>query len=174
MHETGANLERLQTLLDSSIERATSFLRASFEMPDKSLSAGQLVGHLTGSLTVALATVTARGEPRVAPIKAFLLRAHFYVPTVVESARARHLAARPGVSLTYFEGIELAVIVHGKAQIIDERDKRFEELDLVQTAHASQSPREWGGRAAYLQVTPGTIYTYASEPGRYPSAGATE
>jgi nitroimidazol reductase NimA-like FMN-containing flavoprotein (pyridoxamine 5'-phosphate oxidase superfamily) len=174
MNETGADLERLQALLDSSIERATQFLRASFEMPEKSLSVGQLVAHLTGSLTVALATVTAGGEPRVAPINAFLLRAHFYVPTVVESARARHLAARPGVSLTYYEGRELAVIVHGKAQIIDERDERFEELDLFQTGRGRQSPREWSGRAAYLQVIPGTIYKYASEPDRYPSAGATE
>ncbi len=173
MNETGADLERLQALLDSSIERATPFLRASFEMPDKSLSAGQLVAHLTGSLTVALATVTARGEPRVAPINAFLLRGSFHVPTVLESARARHLAKRPGVSLTYYEGIELAVIVHGKGQIIDERDERFEELDRTQTGCGSQSPREWGGQAAYLQVISGTIYTYAGEPGRYPPAGAT-
>ena len=70
MRETAEDLQRLQTLLDDSIDRAGPFPRRSFEMPEHSLSAGQLAGHLQGSFTLALATVTARGEPRVAPIGA--------------------------------------------------------------------------------------------------------
>src|SRR5262245_16691592 len=103
MRESAADLQRLQELLDRSIERASPFLRSAFEMPQRSLSAERLVKHLDGGLTVALGTVTAAGEPRVAPIAAFLLRGTFYVPTVAEATRARHLARRPGVSLTYFE-----------------------------------------------------------------------
>src|SRR3954469_9007679 len=99
------------------MERASRFLRASFQMPTHSLSAAQLAAHLQGSLTVALATVTARGEPRVAPIGAFLLRASFYLPSVPGATRARHLAQRPGASLTYFEGTELAVVAHGHAAL---------------------------------------------------------
>jgi hypothetical protein len=75
MRETAADLQRLQTLLDDSVERASTFLRSSFQMPEHSLSAAQLVAHLQGSLTIALGTVTARGEPRVAPISALFLRA---------------------------------------------------------------------------------------------------
>jgi hypothetical protein len=64
VHETAAELERLQRLLDESAERAGPFLRSSFQIPERSLSAGQLAERLPGPLTVALATTTARGEPR--------------------------------------------------------------------------------------------------------------
>jgi hypothetical protein len=161
MRESAADLRRLQDLLDRSIEQASPFLRSSFEMPERSLSAEQLVARLTGGLTVALSTVTAGGEPRVAPISAFFLRAAFYVPTVAEAARARHLARRPAVSLTYFEGTHLAVIAHGGATIIDADDSRFDELDAVQVECGHQSPREWNGTGVYLEITPARLFTYA-------------
>jgi hypothetical protein len=104
MRETADDLERLQSVLDRSVERASPFLRRSFEMPERSLSAADLAARLDGLLVVSLATVTAKGEPRVAPIDAVFLRGHFYVPTVAQAARARHLARRPGVSVTYHEG----------------------------------------------------------------------
>src|ERR1044072_2634849 len=95
MRESAADLRTLQELLDRSIEQASPFLPTAFERPERALSAERLVARLDGALTVALGTVTAGGEPRVAPISAFLLRATFYVPTVAEAARARHLARRP-------------------------------------------------------------------------------
>jgi pyridoxine/pyridoxamine 5'-phosphate oxidase len=161
MRETPADLERLQALLDRSIDQASPFLRSSFQMPERSLSAAQLVERLDGALTVALATVTARGEPRVAPISAFLLRAAFFVPTVAESARARNLARRPAASVTYFEGTTLAVIAHGQVEIIDAQDERFAELDAIQVECGNQSVREWQGHGAYLHLTPATMFTYA-------------
>lgn len=161
MRETAADLERLQALLDRSAERASPFLRRSFEMPEHSLSAAELAAHLDGSLTVALGTVTARGEPRVAPISAFFLRASFYVPTVAESARARHLARRPAASLTCFEGIDLAVIAHGEATIVGPDDPRFAELDATQVESGMQSVREWQGHGVYLHLEPASLFTYA-------------
>jgi Pyridoxamine 5'-phosphate oxidase len=159
MRETAGDLERLQRLLDDSIGRASPFLRSSLEMPECSLSAEELAARLDGSLTVALATVTARGEPRVAPINAFLLRAAFYVPTVAEAARARHLARRPAASLTYFEGTELAVIAHGRVAIIGGEDPAFAELDATQVGLGRRSPREWSGRGVYLKLEPSSLYT---------------
>ena len=47
MHETPTELTRLQELLDDSIERASGFLRSSFEMPEHSLSARQLVAAIS-------------------------------------------------------------------------------------------------------------------------------
>jgi hypothetical protein len=161
VRETPADLRRLQELLDGSVERAGAFLRSAFEMPERSLSAPRLAARLDGMLTVALATTTANGEPRVAPIGAFFLHGTFFVPTVAESARARHLARRPGVSLTYYEGTELAVIVHGRAAIVGEDDPGFGELDAVQVACGGQSPREWSGRGVYLRIDAATIFTYA-------------
>jgi Pyridoxamine 5'-phosphate oxidase len=160
MRETADDLERLQRLLDDSIEQASRFLRSSFQMPARSLSAGELVARLEGRLTVAFGTVTARGEPRVAPINAFLLRAEFYIPTVAESARARHLSSRPAASLTYFEGTALAVIAHGNVEIIPVEHPGFDELDETQVALGHQSPREWQGRAVYLHLEPRRLYTY--------------
>jgi hypothetical protein len=164
MHETAHDLERLQRLLDESIEEASSFLRSSFQMPERSLSADELVARLEGRLTVALGTVTARGEPRVAPINAFFLRAEFYVPTVAESARARHLASRPAASLTYFEGTSLAVIAHGNVEIIPAEHPGFDELDETQVALGHQSPREWNGHAVYLHLEASRLYTYLAPP----------
>jgi pyridoxamine 5'-phosphate oxidase-like protein len=167
MRETPADLLRLQTLLDDSVERASPFLRSSFEMPEHSLSAGQLAAHLTGSLTVALGTVSARGEPRVAPVGAFLLRASFNVPTVAEAMRARHITQRPGASLTYFEGTDLAVVAHGDAAIIDPSHPDFAELDATQVECGAGSVRDWQGHGVYLQLQPASLFTYARDPERY-------
>jgi pyridoxamine 5'-phosphate oxidase-like protein len=172
MPAESADLDRLQALLDDSIARASPFLRSSFEMPAHSLSAAQLTAHLRGSFTVALASVTARGEPRVTPIAALFAGGSFYVPTVAEAARARHFAARPGASLTYFEGTDLAVIAHGHVTIVREGDPEFAEVDARGVAAGNQSPREWAGEGVYLRLRPAVIYTYARDPGRI-GAGVT-
>jgi hypothetical protein len=161
MRETTADLARLQALLDDSMERASPFLRSSFAMPERSLSAEQLVARLDGSLTVAFGTATAQGEPRVAPIAAFLLRGAFHAPTVAESARARHVAQRPAVSLTYYEGVDLAVIAYGTAAILAQDDPAFAEADAVQVECGNQSPREWSGTPVYLRVEATSLFTYA-------------
>jgi hypothetical protein len=166
MRETAADLAGLQALLDRSIEGAGPFLRSSFEMPEHSLSAAQLAAHLQGSLTVALATTTARGEPRVAPIGALFVRAAFHVPSVAQAARARHLAARPAASLTYFEGNDLAVIVHGRATILDAAHPDFAELDELQMQCGGGSVTGWSGDGVYLRVEAERMFTYAREPER--------
>jgi hypothetical protein len=166
MRESGDDLERLQQLLDDSAQRASSFLRSCFRIPEHSLSAEQLAGHLTGSLTVAFATATARGEPRVAPINALFVRGSFFVPTVAEAARARHLARRSSASLTYFEGTDLAVIAHGGVEIVGAAHGRFVEVDAIQVECGRQSPREWQGTGVYLWLRANRLYTYARDPGR--------
>lgn len=164
MQETPADLQLLHTLLDQSIEQAGPFLRSSFQMPEHSLSAVQLAARLHGSLTVALATVTARGEPRVAPITALFLRAAFYMPTVAEAARAKHLTRRPGASITYFDGTDLAVIAHGHAAIIGADHPDFDELDATQVEWGNQSVRDWSGHGIYLHLRPAKIYTFVRHP----------
>ena len=172
MRETAADLARLQVLLDRSIEGAGPFLRSSFEMPEHSLSAAQLAAHLQGSLTVALATTTARGEPRVAPIGALFVRATFHVPSVAQAARARHLAARPAASLTYFEGNDLAVIVHGRATILDAAHPDFAALDELQVQCGGGSVTGWSGDGVYLRVEAERMFTYAREPERVGSGAS--
>ena len=166
MHETPDDLTRLQALLDASIAEAGPFLRASFEMPAHSLSAGQLAGALQGIVYVALATVTAKGEPRVAPIGALFYRGTFYIPTTANAARTHHVRQRPAVSLTYYRDAGLAVILHGRASVIAPDNPDFATLDNLYQASGGSSVLTWG-EGIYLRVEPDVIYTYAREPGAY-------
>lgn len=169
MKETAGDLIALQAVLDASIAGAGTFLRESFQMPEHSLSAGQLVTHLGGVLTVVLATVTAKGEPRVAPIGALLMRGRFVVPTLRTSARARHVATNPAVSLTCFEGVDLAVIVHGTAVPIGVDDGGFDALDGTYEEETGSSVRSWGRPedALFLAVDARVIFTFARHPERF-------
>jgi hypothetical protein len=164
VRETAADLGALQALLERSIDGAGPFLRSSFQMPEHSLSAAQLAAHLQGSLTVALATTTARGEPRVAPIGAVFVHAAFCLPSVAQAARTRHLLARPAASLTYFEGNDLAVIAHGQVAVVSDGDPAFDELDALQAQAGGESPRGWSGEGVFLRFDAETLFTYAREP----------
>lgn len=64
MYETTAELAALQELLDRSLAGATEHLRSIFR-PGRTLTAEQAVDVLSGMRTLAVATVTAGGEPRV-------------------------------------------------------------------------------------------------------------
>ena len=168
MRETPGDLEQLQELLDASTSSGPA---SSCAAPSRCPSVpcrqpnwrGVLDGHPT---TVALATTTAKGEPRVAPTDALFYRGFFHVPTVAASARARHVLKRPAVSLTYYEGNDLAVIVHGRAVALGADDPSFAKLDVLQREHG-ESPSEWG-EGIFLRVEADVLYTYTSDPRRYP------
>jgi hypothetical protein len=170
MHETPEDTERLQTLLDRSIERAGAFLRSSFEMPEHSLSAGQVTRYLQGIQNVAFATTTAKGEPRVAPIGSLFYRGRFHIPTVATAARTRMVTARPAVSLTHFVGDDLAIIVHGSATIIPADHPDFAAVEAMQRAANGSSVRDWG-EGVYLRVEAETLVTFARYPEQFPSTG---
>ncbi len=167
MKETPGDLEQLQALLDYSIEQAGSFLRNSFQMPQCSLSAEQLVHYLQGIQNVAFATVTASGEPRVAPIGSLFFRGRFYIPTVASAVRTRHVMKRSAVSLTHFVGNDLALIVHGHAAVVLPDHPDFAALEELQQASSGSSVRDWG-EGAYLRVDAQAIYTFARDPVQYP------
>jgi len=163
MRETQGDIERLQALLDSSIERAGAFLRRSFQMPEHSLTAQELVDCWQDVQTVALATVTTRGEPRIAPIGSLLYRGEIYLPTVATAARTRHVMKRPAVSLTLFRENELAIIVHGYATIISPDHEDFETLENLLYASTHTKAGEWG-EGVYLHIRAEAIYTYNRHP----------
>lgn len=60
MLETDAELDQLQTLLDGSLARSTEHLRSIIKPDERTLTARQLVGVITGMSTLSIATVTAR------------------------------------------------------------------------------------------------------------------
>jgi GNAT superfamily N-acetyltransferase/general stress protein 26 len=165
MRETQEDIERLQALLDHSIERAGAFLRRSFQMPEHSLTAQQLIDCWQDVQTVALATVTTRGEPRIAPIGSLLYRGDIYLPTVATAARTRHVLKRPAVSLTLFRENDLAIIVHGYASIISPDHADFETLENLLYASTHTKAGEWG-EGVYLHIQAEAIYTYNRHPHR--------
>jgi len=165
MRETPEDIERLQALLDNSIERAGAFLRRSFQMPEHSFSAQQLIDCWQGVQTIALATVTTGGEPRIAPISSLLYRGDIYIPTVATAARTRHVMKRPAVSLTLFRENELAIIVHGYAAIISPGHADFETLETLLYASTHTRAGEWG-EGVYLHIQAPAIYTYNRHPHR--------
>jgi ribosomal protein S18 acetylase RimI-like enzyme/uncharacterized pyridoxamine 5'-phosphate oxidase family protein len=165
MRETQEDIERLQALLDLSIERAGAFLRRSFQMPEHSLTARELIECWQDVQNVALATVTTRGEPRIAPISSLLYRGEIYLPTVATAARSRHVMKRPTVSLTLHREDELAIIVHGKATIISPDHADFETLENIFYASTQTRAGEWG-EGVYLHIVAEAIYTYNRHPHR--------
>jgi hypothetical protein len=118
MHETPEDLAELQGLLDRSFARAGSHLLSIFD-GERRLNATQLGEILTGVRVLNLATVTAAGEPRVGPVDGHFHRGRFYFGSSPDSVRFRHIRARPAVSAAHTIGEQLAVIVHGKATVID-------------------------------------------------------
>jgi hypothetical protein len=121
MHETPAEISRLQQLLDDSAAGAGSHLR-SIITGERRLSAADLCQQLQGMRLLAVATVTADGRPLIGPVDGFLIHGSFYFSSGRDSVRMRHLAARPAVSATYLPGEELAVTVHGRAELFEVSD----------------------------------------------------
>ena len=118
MHETAGDLIALQSLSDASYAAAGPHLLSIHE-PERRLTAQQVSERLTGMCLLALATVTRDCRPIVGPVDGVFFRGAFYFGSAANSARFRHIRARPQVSATHLPGEELAVTVHGRATPID-------------------------------------------------------
>lgn len=167
MYETGTEIAEMQSLLDQSMEKAGSHLKSVFGERQR-LSSRQLCAYLQGVRQVAAASVTSSGEPRVAPIDAVLFHARFHLSTDERSLRARHLAKRPHVSLTYFEGADPVVIVHGKAVFVHPEDPSFADLDSEWVKAYGKSTRELSGTVEFIRVEPTAMFAFSFNPGRFP------
>lgn len=166
MQETQEDLKNLHELIEKSIKTAGNFLHRSFQMPEHSLSAGQLVNYLQGNVVVSLATVTAKGEPRVAPIVAMFVHGCFHIPTIASAARAKHILKRPVVSLTHYVGLDLAIIIHGQATVIPADAPTFIQLDDLHRNFSGQSVLSWG-EGIYLRINADVLYSFARYPDQY-------
>src|SRR6201989_2820438 len=118
MLETPEELDNLQRLLDRSMAGAGEHLRGIIT-GERRLSAAELAGRLPGMRLLVVVTVTADGRPLAGPVDGYFLHGTFWFSSGRNSVRMRHLAARPAVSATYLPGEELAVTVHGRAELFD-------------------------------------------------------
>src|SRR4051794_37019576 len=141
MFETDDELARLQTLLDGSHARSTEHLRGIIN-DDRTLSASHIAGLLTGMKVITAASVTANGEPRISAMDGHFLHGTWTLSTSRTSAKARHLARRPAVSIAHVDGEALAIFSHGR--VVELAGDELAAVDAHWTSHYGSSPLSWG------------------------------
>jgi hypothetical protein len=156
VHETADDLAALQRLLDASHAGAGRHLREIFN-DERRIPATELPALLPGVQVLNLATVTASGEPRVAPVDGLFYRARFWFGSAHDSARFRHLRRRPAVSAAHTRGEELAVIVHGSAVETGLDGHPFR--DYCYEVYG-ETWDEFGPGAAYACIEPRAMFTF--------------
>jgi hypothetical protein len=127
MLETPEELAALQARLDASMAAAGPHQRDIIS-DERRLSAGQLTERLQGMRLLVLATVTADGRPLAGPVDGYFLHGTFWFSSGRDAVRMHHLAARSACSATHLPGEELAVTVHGRAELFTLDDPKAAEL----------------------------------------------
>jgi len=167
MLETPEELDRLQQLLDRSMDGAGPHLREIIE-PERRLDARQLTEQLEGMCLLVLATVTADGRPLTAPVDGYFLHGTFWFSLGIDAVRTRHLTRRPQASVTHLPGESLAVTVHGRAELHDFGSDACADLDKAMLDHyqpiRGPSFAEWMDEvdAVGARLAPEKIFTFSS------------
>jgi general stress protein 26 len=160
MLETPAELDALQRLLDSSRAGASGHLRGIIN-DRRALSASDIASLLTGMKVIAVATVTARAEPRISAVDGHFLHGTWTWSTSGSAAKARHLQARPAVSLAHVDNEDLAVFAHGQAERMSSSDPSWDETLAHWTAHYGGSPLDWGEDIRLYRLAASWMVGYA-------------
>jgi uncharacterized pyridoxamine 5'-phosphate oxidase family protein len=162
VHETDDDLRALQALLDRSHANAGPHLRSIFG-DESRIPAAELPALLPGVRVLALATVTARGEPRVAPVDGLFFRGRWHFGSAENSARFRHIRARPAVSATHTRGEQLAIVVHGHAEEIDPRAPEHAGFRAyLNETYRGWDDADWAAGAPYARIEPTAMFTFRS------------
>jgi hypothetical protein len=166
MHETPEDLKELQALLDASLSRSTSHLRSIINT-DSALNAEQLTGLLTGMCTLALSTVTAKGEPRISGVDGHFLHGKWYFGTARSAAKARHLAVRPAASVAHMRGEDLGVFTHGTVETLNPEDGEpavdWPDLLAYFKDFYGDDAFDWDNDVVYYRLHPHWMTVYAPD-----------
>ncbi|HLY34806.1 MAG TPA: pyridoxamine 5'-phosphate oxidase family protein [Jatrophihabitantaceae bacterium] len=151
MYETAEELNAMQALLDASFERASPHLLGIME-PPRRLTAARIVAEVPSPAVLNVATVTAKGEPRISALDGHLLHGRWHFTTAGESPKAVQLRARPAVSASYTPRDGYGIFVHGTAVFLhgSARDELIEHCDRVY----GRSPETFGEGIAYVRIDP--------------------
>lgn len=162
MLETTTEVAALQELLDSSYSRSTGHLRDIISGP-RLLSAQDLVALLTGMKVLSVATVTARGEPRISALDGHFLHATWTFGTSATAAKANHLRVRPAASVAHIDNESLAVFSHGRVETMTPADDDWRQTIEHWTAHYGSSPLTWGDDIVMYRYRPQWMVGYAAD-----------
>jgi general stress protein 26 len=106
---------------------------------------------LQGMFLLVVSTVTADGRPLAGPVDGYLLHGSFYFSSGRDSVRMRHLAKRPAVTAVHLPGEQLAVTVHGRAELFELRDPGHSDLRQAMLDH--YLPKQGPAFATWLDQT---------------------
>jgi general stress protein 26 len=162
MLETPEELTALQSLLRTSHSSATEHLKGIVK-DGQTLTAEDLTALLTGMKVLSVATVTARGEPRISALDGHFLHGTWTFGTSGTAAKAVHLRQRPAVSVAHVDGEELAVFSHGRAEQLQPGDGIWAETIEHWTAHYGSSPLSWGPDIRMYRLRPHWMIGYAGD-----------
>lgn len=163
MHETRDELAALQALLDDSLAGSTAHLQSI--VTDRTMTAEQLTAVLTGMCTLAVSTVTAKGEPRISAADGHFLHGRWLFGTARTAAKARHLAARPAASVAHLRGEELGVFAHGTVEVLNPAEGDAapgwpELLAYVKDFYGADA-FDWEKDVVYFRLHPHWMTVYA-------------
>jgi len=165
VRETAAELDDLQALLDASLSRSTSHLRSI--IVGRTLTAEQLTQVLVGMCTLALSTVTAKGEPRISGVDGHFLHGKWFFGTARGAAKARHLAARPAASVAHLRGEDLGVFTHGTVEILNpehgEPAADWPDLLAYFKGFYGDDAFDWNKDVVYYRLHPHWMTAYAPD-----------
>jgi nitroimidazol reductase NimA-like FMN-containing flavoprotein (pyridoxamine 5'-phosphate oxidase superfamily) len=169
MHETAADLARLQTLLDTSYESAGSHLRRIIT-PERRLTAEDLVDRLRGMCLLVLATVTRDGRPMAGPVDGIFFRGDWYFGSAPDSRRMAHLRNEAAVSATHLPSEALSVTVHGRASLVDlgaaeQAGFRRTLLDIYVPRYGPDWEALLDGGALYARIDAARMFTFSMPVG---------
>jgi hypothetical protein len=166
VHETAADLDALQQLLDRSYAAAGEHLRR-IVTPERRMPAAALAARLEGVRLLALATATADGRPIVGPVDGIFYRGAFWFGSAPDSVRFRHIRTRPDVSATHIDGEPFSVTVHGRAHVHDLRDPGVagfrSALAEVYTPRYGEDWIGWAEQHPYARIDARRMYTFNFE-----------
>ncbi len=162
MRETADDLTALQALLDRSFERASEHLRSIMTVPRR-MTAPRLVAELPSPAVLNIASVTARGEPRLSAVDGHFFHGRWYFTTSGESPKARQLAARPSISASWTPRDGCGVFCHGTVAQLEAGDERQMIIDHFAETYG-QSPEEFGIGIFYGRIDPTWMVGFAMTP----------
>jgi hypothetical protein len=163
MHETPADLERLQQLLDESDTRGGAHLRAVIT-DERRLSAADLTEQLTGMKLLTLATTSSTGAPIAAPVDGIFYRSEFWFGSALNSLRFQHIRQRSQVSATHLPDEHLGITIHGEAHIEGAPDTLPQGFRDLCVEIYGDGWDEWGEGSLYARIQPRRMFTFSLDP----------
>jgi hypothetical protein len=166
--ESAADLDRLQALLDSSLAGATEHLRSIVRPGERALTARQVVEVCRSMCTLAVATVTRGGEPRISAVDGHLLGGRWVIGTHPRAAKARHLASRPAISATYLRGEQVGIFTHGRAVPLNPHggpeDPAWPDVRRYLLEHYGDDGTWDWDQVIYYRIDPTWMVGYSDDP----------